>query len=267
MRFVSETSSSSASDEELDKPRRYEILITRLGRFLKKHPDFTDDEEESDDDTPWCMCQQGILGGDAIRCDVPKCRIRWYHKACLPYLDLRLAEEFNLWICPNCLMRQLLDLIEEQRSTTAPSDPKVILDEAVSQQINMAIIDMRLHERGLWIFKDPLKKVAARRQCGRDIKVKSEHQTSQLRQGTSISRSTAGIRGSSAPVTSSQDEGPIPGTWGASPSVMARQFKSVDNACTLQESARIWTSEATQIMVTSEETLVIEYKHDDVVPR
>lgn len=259
---------SSSSDDEANKYRLYEILTTRLGRFLKHHPDFNE-EEDDDDETPWCHCKQGMLGGDSIRCDVPNCRILWYHKACLPYQDLKLADDFDLWICPNCLVHQLLDLIREQNPARADSQFEADMDANTRRQINMALIDIRLHERGQWIFKDPLKSAARRWKRELDAKAESGNQSAHLRPDTPTSIATTGnlYPGSVASGTSSRDESPKRDTWGASVSVVQNLSISVANACSLQETARIWTSQATQVLETSENTLIVEYKHDCAIPR
>lgn len=258
----------STSDDEFDTSRRYEILINRLGRFLKKNPQFSEDEDDDDDDdeTPWCWCQQGDLGTVSVRCDAPGCRIRWYHKECLPNQDKLLVDEFDLWICPNCLVHQLVELIKEQRSSDATSDLGDETDEVAKQEINMAIVDARLRRSGRWIFKDPIENIA-RRQRSRDSRAQSEDQPRRPHQGQSLSLIAAGNATSVMPETPNRFESPVPGTWGASASVKPKLAVSVSNFGSLQASARIWTSETTQVVVSAEETLSVEYKHNYLIPR
>ncbi|KAK5050342.1 hypothetical protein LTR84_003623 [Exophiala bonariae] len=259
MNLSQETSASS--DADATNSRFYENLITRLGRSLKHHPNF-DEEEEEDDDEPWCHCKQGSLGSEGIRCDVPNCRVRWYHKACLPYKDLQLAEDFDLWICPNCLVHQLLDLIREQNPTGAFPQLEAGMDEAMTQQINMALIDVRLQERGQWIFKNPVKSAARRRQ-------REMEQSARLRPDTPISiASTGNLHPESVTSrASSRSDTPKPGTLGANASFTEKLSMSVDNARSLQETARIWTSQSTQVVEMYESTLMVEYKHGCKIPK
>jgi hypothetical protein len=256
---------SSTSNDEFETSRRYEILINRLGRFLKKNPQFSEDEDE-DEDIPWCWCQQGDLGTVSVRCDAPDCRVRWYHKECLPFKDQQLVDEFDLWICPNCLMHQLVELIKEQRSSDASSDLDDDIDAAAKQEINMAIVDARLRESGRWIFKDPIENIARHQRSG-DSRAQSEDQPYRPHQGQGLLLIAAGNATSAMPETPSRFEAPVPGTWGASASVKSKLSVSVSNFASLQASARIWTSEATLVVVSAEETLSVEYKHTNLIPR
>lgn len=262
---IQTSSNSSTSDEELQHSRRYEILVSRLGRFLKKNPQFTEDEDE-DEDTPWCYCKQGDLGTVSVRCDAPGCHIRWYHKECLPYRDQLLVDEFDLWICPNCLMHQLVDLIKEQRSFTGTSHQGDEIDEVVKQEIDMAVVDARLRRSGRWIFKDSSKNTPRHQRSGK-TRIRSDTQLFHPHQGTALSLIAAVTAPTIIPEVPSQSDKPVQGTWGASLSVMAKLTMSVSNFDSLQTSARIWTCEATQVTVTAEESLSVEYKHDYWIPK
>jgi len=263
--MYTEPETSSSSDEDFHQSRRYEILIDRLQRFLKKNPQLVEDEDKDDDNaTEWCHCRQGDLGTISVRCDAPGCSIRWYHKECLPYQDQRLVDEFDLWICPSCLMNQLADLVKEQRPVTRTSDKGDEVDEVVGQEINMAEVDARLRRTGNWVFNDSTKNTPGR---WRSKKSKIQSDAQPLHSHHETDPSLIAAKTASAIIPHPSLDESLPGTWGASLSVMAKLTISVSDFSGVQRSARIWTSDATQVSVTAEKQLSVAYMHDYCIPR
>ncbi|XP_068743560.1 uncharacterized protein [Montipora capricornis] len=78
------------------------VLPELLGRWFSRssplpHATVTP-ASDSDDDGPWCYCQQYIEGSQLIGCDKPDCKIQWFHMSCVGLT----TEPDGEWICPSC---------------------------------------------------------------------------------------------------------------------------------------------------------------------
>jgi inhibitor of growth protein 3 len=68
------------------------------------------DDEEVDDDTVYCMCQQPSYG-EMVACENDDCKFQWFHTGCVNMK--KIPEEDEDWYCPNC--RVMPDIIEKVR--------------------------------------------------------------------------------------------------------------------------------------------------------
>ena len=80
--------------EQLDSRQRYQILIERLGAFLKAHPQEAGDEQDVQE---WCVCRTRVPGeqSESIACDIPDCRVIWYHRDCLSLEAQLMADRYG----------------------------------------------------------------------------------------------------------------------------------------------------------------------------
>lgn len=65
-------------------------------------PTIASSASDSDDDGPWCNCQQYIEGSQLIGCDNPDCQIQWFHMSCIGLA----TEPDGEWFCPSCNQRR-----------------------------------------------------------------------------------------------------------------------------------------------------------------
>lgn len=68
------------------------------------------DEEEADDDTVYCICQQPSYG-EMVACENDDCKHQWFHTGCVGMK--KIPEEDEDWYCPDC--RVLPEIIEKVR--------------------------------------------------------------------------------------------------------------------------------------------------------
>ncbi|XP_048582277.1 uncharacterized protein LOC125561824 [Nematostella vectensis] len=55
--------------------------------------------QDSDEDGPWCFCQEDIEESMLVRCDKTNCSIKWFHMDCVGLSIVPNGE----WICTYCL--------------------------------------------------------------------------------------------------------------------------------------------------------------------
>ena len=78
------------------------VLPELLGRWFSRSSPLplatVSPASDSDDDGPWCYCQQYIEGSPLIGCNKPDCKIQWFHMPCVGLT----TEADGEWICPSC---------------------------------------------------------------------------------------------------------------------------------------------------------------------
>ena len=84
------------------------ILPELTGKFYTRSgstvlPNTSDHTDSTDEEGPWCICQQYIEDSELIGCDNEQCSIQWYHISCLNLIQVPEGK----WICPACQSLQL----------------------------------------------------------------------------------------------------------------------------------------------------------------
>lgn len=100
-RIVINESFLTTALEKTEKFFLYGILPEILGKWYSKLPEYqpqpSDDTSNTDTNLVWCFCQSGE-SGQMIACDNEKCKIIWFHTACLRIEKIPRGK----WFCPEC---------------------------------------------------------------------------------------------------------------------------------------------------------------------
>ena len=79
------------------------VLPEILGQWYTRssaQPHLTESPStDSDEDGPWCFCQQHIEDSQLIGCDKAACKIQWFHMSCVGLT----TEPDGEWFCPSCV--------------------------------------------------------------------------------------------------------------------------------------------------------------------